>query len=292
MPNNDWVEISTLTEFTSLEVFLKEVIKASGQSIKAQGFDKRWLNAPLRARQSVRLPLQLLNRFEIWPSFTGPAPRLLSEDNEFVALHKPAEVHTHPVGYEATPNLLSWLVTQGRHDLLRVNPTGPDRGCLYRLDGATSGLVLYAKTTEIYQEVRAHFNTLFHEKTYLCIVTGCPGEQQHVEHFLSPFGPKGAQMKVGHAGERAVLGFRTLQTSGDYSLVEVALKTGLRHQIRVQLAALGFPILGDELYGGAKAARMFLHCYRYKMNWRERELLWSDREAELFDGFFNLDRLL
>ena len=112
MPNSDWVEISTLTEFESAEIFLKEVVKASGQSIKAHGFDKHWLRSPLKPRQSMRVPLALLNRFEIWPTFAGPVPSIIAEDELFVAIHKPAGVHTHPVGYEATANLVSWLVSQ------------------------------------------------------------------------------------------------------------------------------------------------------------------------------------
>jgi len=201
-------------------------------------------------------------------------------------------VHTHPVAYDDTPNLVSWLVTEKRFDLLEVNTSGMDRGCLYRLDGPTSGLVIYGKRTEVYEEVRKDFATTMHEKTYLCIVKGNPGARADMEHFLSPFGPKGAMMKAGHAGQRAVLSFRTLQTKNDYSLVEVSLKTGVRHQIRVQLAALGFPLVGDELYGGETAPRMYLHCYRYGLKWRNKEYVWKDGECELFERFFDLHGLL
>ena len=71
------------------------------------------------------------------------------------------------------------------------------------------------------------------------------------------------------------------------SLVLVNLKTGLRHQIRAQLSFLGFPILGDELYGGRKAERVFLHALRYEFS----DIV-EDSNAELFNIFFDLNRAL
>lgn len=287
-----WVEICTLSAHVTAEGFLKDVMLVSGQAIKAANLEKTWLRNPLTARQILRVPLTLINRQEIWPLFEGPRPGLIDETDEFVAIHKPAEVHTHPVAYDPTPNLLSWLVTQHRHDLLRVNQGGPDRGCLYRLDGPTSGLVLYAKSEASYQEIRGNFAQLFHKKIYLCIVAGQPGSKNNVEHFLAPFGPKGASMKAGLAGQRALLSYHTLAEANGHSLVAVELKTGIRHQIRVQMAALGFPLLGDTHYGGASAERMFLHCYRYELQWKGKSLDWTDENAELFERFFDLNGLL
>ena len=77
---------------------------------------------------------------------------------------------------------------------------------------------------------------------------------------------------------------KKIMTTGNNSLVLVNLQSGLRHQIRAQLAALGFPILGDELYGGSRAERLFLHAWRYE--WSEIE---EDNSADLFDGFFDLN---
>ena len=294
MPSDDrsWIGITTLQDFPTAEAFLKDVLNASGQSIKQQDFERTWLTTPLKKKQTFKLPLELLNRGEIWPTYQGPSPCILSEQPPIVAIHKPAGIHTHPLAYEDAPNLLSWLVTQGRHDLLQVNLAGQDRGCLYRLDQPTSGLVLYAQTTEVYKEARKNFAEMFLRKIYLCIVKGEPGEGKDVTHHLVPFGPKGATMKVASTGQRAVLSYQTLKTVNGYSLVQVQLKTGLRHQIRVQFAALGFPLLGDTQYGGEAAERMFLHCYRYDLKWQGKELSWQDTDAELFDRFFDLHSLL
>ena len=75
------------------------------------------------------------------------------------------------------------------------------------------------------------------------------------------------------------------------SLLMVKLKTGLRHQIRAQLSYLGYPILGDELYGGSSSLRIFLHAFYYEIPLKEGVIIKGKaRNAYLFDKFFNLDR--
>lgn len=59
------------------------------------------------------------------------------------------------------------------------------------------------------------------------------------------------------------------------SLLQVSLKTGLRHQIRVQLAHLGYPLIGDELYGGESSSRLHLHAYRYQFQYGGKELFFE-----------------
>lgn len=282
------LEWCPLTDFTSVETLLKDAFGASGQLIKKFEFSKEWLAQRVAARSLVKLPIAFVNRSEIWPVYEGPQGLILRESAEYLALHKPAGIHTHPLNYEAVPNLVSWLVQAGRPELGRVNQQGMDRGCLWRLDQDTSGLVLYAKNDQAYQDIRRNFAQAFRKKYYLAVVTGNPGAAVDVEHFLVPSGPKGQKMKPGASGQRAVLSFETLETVGDRSLVLVELKTGLRHQIRVQMAALGHPLLGDTFYGGLEAARMYLHCWRYET----QDQKWEDPHADLFGDIFDLNRLL
>ena len=285
---SDTLEWCTLTDFTSGETLLKDGFGASGQLIKKFEFTKEWLAQRIAARSLVRLPIAFVNRSEIWPIYQGPAGRVLAETENFLALHKPPGIHTHPLNYEEAPNLVSWLVQSGRPEMGRVNQQGMDRGCLWRLDQDTSGLVLYAKNDPSYQHIRNNFAQTFRKKYYLAVVAGNPGEASEVSHFLVPSGPKGQKMKVGTTGQRALLSYQTLATVGDYSLVLIELKTGLRHQIRVQMASLGHPLLGDTFYGGAPAERMYLHCWRYET----AEQKWEDPHAELFGDVFDLNGLL
>jgi 23S rRNA-/tRNA-specific pseudouridylate synthase len=105
---------------------------------------------------------------------------------------------------------------------------------------------------------------------------------------LSASGSGGERVKVDSKGQLAQLDFETIMTQENKSLVLINLKHGLRHQIRVQMAEIGFPLLGDEFYGGTSAERLFLHCWRYEMD----EGVFEDTEAELFDNFFDLNSLL
>lgn len=290
------VDVCVWGDYQSVEAFLKEGLKLSGQAIKRHDFPLAWLRGPLTHQTALRLPLSLLNQGMIWPSYQGPVPKLLAEDESFVAIHKPPGVHTHPLGYVPDANLLSWLVVEGRHDLLRVNLTGIDRGCLYRLDEPTSGLVLYAKEDRVYREVRENFAERVLHKHYLAIVEGTPSETGVWEDRLVPTGVKGHKMRVARddvpGGAHARLSYQSLASSGELSLVLVKLETGVRHQIRAQFASRGHPLLGDTFYGGKQAERLFLHCWRYGVEWDGQHRFWVDEKAELFGGFFDLDRLL
>jgi 23S rRNA pseudouridine1911/1915/1917 synthase len=281
------IEWSPLEDHASGETLLKTVFKASGQQIKKYSFNRKWLASPVKAHALIRLPIALVNSKEIWPWVEHQGAEILLENNEFLALHKPAGIHTHPLAYEATPNLVSWLAVV-RPALTSINSAAMDRGCLWRLDRETSGLVLYAKSDAVYQRIRQNFATSFKKKYYWAIVEGNPGAKKDLTHHLISSGPGGERVKVDAKGQLAQLDFETLVTRDNKSLVLINLKSGLRHQIRVQMAAIGFPLLGDEFYGGRASQRLFLHCWRYEMN----EGVFEDTEAELFDNFFDLNSLL
>lgn len=281
------IEWSPLEDHASGETLLKTVFKASGQQIKKYSFNRKWLASPVKAHALIRLPIALVNASEIWPWVEHQGAEILSENDELLALHKPAGVHTHPLAYEATPNLVSWLAVV-RPGLIKVNLAAMDRGCLWRLDRETSGLVLYAKSDGVYQRIRHNFSTTIKKKYYWAIVVGNPGSKKDLTHNLASSGPGGERVKVDAKGQLAQLDFETVMTQENKSLVLINLKHGLRHQIRVQMAEIGFPLLGDEFYGGASAERLFLHCWRYELS----EGIFEDGKAELFERFFDLNRLL
>jgi 23S rRNA pseudouridine1911/1915/1917 synthase len=281
------IEWSPLEDHASGEALLKTVFKASGQQIKKYSFNRKWLATPVRAQALIRLPLALVNAKEIWPWVDHEGAEILFENNDFLVLHKPAGIHTHPLAYEATPNLVSWLAVV-RPLVTQVNRAALDRGCLWRLDRETSGLVLYAKADDVYQRIRQNFPTSFKKKYYWAIVEGNPGTKKDLTHHLAGSGPGGERVRVDSKGQLAQLDFETIMSHENKSLVLINLKSGLRHQIRVQMAEIGFPLLGDEFYGGTPAERLFLHCWRYEMN----EDVFEDNKAELFESFFDLNRLL
>lgn len=282
------IEFCVLTKFPQLIDLLKSVFLLSGQQIKKSALSKNVLERPLEARATVRLPLTLTNHREIYPLYQGPLPSVIEESADFVAIHKPAGVHTVSQEYQLDANLCSWLASSGRAALLRVNAQAADRGLLWRLDRETSGLILYAKSDAIYSSLRENFLNVFRRKYYLAVVEGTTKDQDSLSHELSSYGPRGSLMKVSSPGAAAKMSYVTLARKDQRSLVLVKLETGHRHQIRVQLSHIGHPIVGDSLYGGSAAERLYLHCWRYEVLGR----VWQDDEAELFNDFFDLHGLL
>ncbi|HEV3385945.1 MAG TPA: RluA family pseudouridine synthase [Gemmata sp.] len=136
---------------------------------------------------------------------------------------------------------------------------------VHRLDRETSGLLLFARSAEIRDHFQAHWGLV--KKTYLAVVEGQPKSPEGtIENFLL----EGRNLRVRMCNKetanarRAVSRYRLIANRGNYSLVEVELETGRKHQIRVHMSGLGCPIIGDAAYGAATnpVGRLGLHAWR------------------------------
>jgi 23S rRNA pseudouridine1911/1915/1917 synthase len=136
---------------------------------------------------------------------------------------------------------------------------------VHRLDRDTSGLLLFARSAEVRDQLQANWDAV--TKTYLGVVEGTPHPVEGVvENYLT----EGRDLRVRpskHAGKdakHAVSRYKVRETRGGFSLVEVALETGRKHQIRVHMAGLGCPVAGDKMYGATTnpANRLCLHAWR------------------------------
>lgn len=144
----------------------------------------------------------------------------------------------------------------GPHALAQVaaicGPSGADGGpyLLHRLDAGTSGLLLLARQRQAAVDLGHQFARREVRKTYLALVAGQPPDSFEVDLALQS--GRGGRMRVatGEGGRSASTSFQVLQRGADMALVEASPHTGRTHQIRVHLAASGFPLLGDTLYGG------------------------------------------
>ncbi len=136
-------------------------------------------------------------------------------------------------------------------------------GLVHRLDRETSGLMVYTKTKEA-NRITDQFKKHTIVRRYYAIVAGrIEKEGGRIEGFLkkSDLLPGGQKVKVStpESGRKAVTLFKVLERYHNATLVEVGLNTGRTHQIRVQMASIGHPVIGDEIYGKSKSAIKFPH---------------------------------
>ena len=284
----DFVEIQLLAAESSLKNALKS-FGFSGQRIK-KFFPAKLLNTPVKKHQLLKLPVDLVNHLQINPIYQGSPCTILFENDNYLAVHKPRNIHSHPLKYSDTNTVLNFLVTIGRWDVLNINTENYDRGLLHRLDYETSGVLILAKNNEFLLNFRENFNERMKKKVYLAIVEGDFTQDGSQRHFFKGSGEKGSKQVLSsdiEAQEAVSEIFKLTSLKNNLTLVMVVLKTGIRHQIRAQLSTLGFPILGDTLYGGSESDRIYLHSWLYQWDFVVR-----DNDAELFSNFLDLDSAL
>jgi len=137
---------------------------------------------------------------------------------------------------------------------------------VHRLDRETSGLMLFARSRAIQTALQQNWKTV--TKKYLAVVEGVPAKAEDTlrDHLVES---KSLKMhRVERGGELAITYYRVLRTGRNRSLVEFTLETGRKNQIRVQIAGLGHPIVGDRKYGAASdpARRLALHSSDLKFH--------------------------
>ncbi|MDD4972865.1 MAG: RNA pseudouridine synthase [Bacteriovorax sp.] len=267
------IDYSLLEPISSVEEFLKSNFKASGSKLKKY-FDKSFLNRSFTKHATLSLPLNFVNDGEINPEYIGPQIDIIFDDENFLVMNKPANLFVHPLVYDEKNNCLSFLRVN-KAACLAVNTKNYDRGLLYRLDFETSGVLVYVKNEEAYQYLREHFKTIAKKKTYLCVVEGECRLNGNFTHYFSSKEIKGKRVIVSDnesKGERGELSLRPLHYDSRTSttLMEVDLKSGLRHQIRAQLAHMGFPLRGDLFYGGKAGRRLYLHAFNYQLEYQNQ----------------------
>jgi 23S rRNA-/tRNA-specific pseudouridylate synthase len=249
-----------------MEEALLELLPISKNKLK-KNLPKNFLQKKVRQRDVVELSLDLVNYGFINPHYVGPEIEVIYEDDLIVALNKPVKIHSHPLTYLEKNNVLSFLREKFSENILQVNRDEYDRGLLFRLDFETSGLICYIKQQTLFHELRNHFSKVAKKKTYLGMVKGKFDKLGLFQHMFTAYGEKGAKQRVtDHQGDflGELIILKTVYNEQlNQTLLTIELITGLRHQIRAQLAFLGFPLMGDDLYGGEKAERLYLHAFEY-----------------------------
>lgn len=274
----------------TLKEFLKEELLFSSSSIKKIITNKKLLNKQLRERDEIFIDRDLLNQKFLNPIYSSREIEVIEETNDFIILNKPEGIHGHPLRYSETDTVLNFLRQEFNRIELGEGSDDKERGLLYRLDELTSGVLIYVKDPSHHKSLRENFSELVKKKSYYAIVDGILDIDREVQTYLKGSAERGSIVKVDESGIDCRGHFRTVKKLEhvNKSLIQIELKTGFRHQIRVQLSSLGHPIYGDILYGGEAAKRMFLHAYEYCLGDR----CWRAEKNLLFCDLLNLNSLL
>lgn len=201
--------------------------------------------------------------------------RLAYVDEYLLVADKPAGVVTQPGKKHERDSLLNALFATYGNTLQNLGQAR-DWGLLHRLDKETSGLVMVALRNRAYEDLRRQFEERRIQKVYWAVVGGQPHPAQGV--IQKPIAEVvGLRKKavIQRDGQQAITAYRTLavgsqagslchKSAGGVSLIEARPKTGRLHQVRVHLAALGHPLLGETLYGAwrglPRVPRLCLHA--------------------------------
>jgi 23S rRNA pseudouridine1911/1915/1917 synthase len=212
------------------------------------------LKAGYKVRPSDRITVGFdETKAVVFPEIELP---IIYEDDDCVVINKPVGLLTHSKGaFNPEATVSTWLRARMQA------PKSERAGIVHRLDRATSGVMICAKTPDALSRLQKQFSQRKTKKTYIAIVTGVPKEARALIDMPIERNPKQPQtFRVGSNGKSAQTEYKVLKTNGRLSLLELKPVTGRTHQLRVHLKYLEHPILGDALYGGQPAQRLFLHA--------------------------------
>jgi 23S rRNA pseudouridine1911/1915/1917 synthase len=203
---------------------------------------------------------------------------VLYEDDDCVVIDKPVGLLVHSKGaFNPEATVATWLqerLTKG--DNWEPDAVNNRVGIVHRLDRATSGVMICAKNQVALSWLQKQFSQRKVKKTYIAIVKGTLDPAEAIIDMPIERNPKQpATFRVGSNGKHATTHYKVVEDTNGYSLVELRPETGRTHQLRVHLAQRGHPIIGDTLYDGTPAERLYLHAH-------ELELTLPSRERKIF----------
>ncbi|WP_378954786.1 RluA family pseudouridine synthase [Pelosinus sp. sgz500959] len=234
-----------------LETYLKQILQYSGRKIQKLTRQKGILlnGKPVFLQKKVKLgdTLRVLNSedtaYGVQPE--EGAIEILYEDPYMLVINKPSHQLVHPTGQTRKGTLANYLAydLQQRNIVATVRP-------VHRLDRETSGCIIFAKDSRSQFILEQQLKERTLKRIYWALVKGIVSPA--VGTIDAPIGAHSTlpnRRAIHPQGEQAITHYRTIHNYVDTSLLELTLDTGRTHQIRIHLAHLGYPIIGDGMYG-------------------------------------------
>jgi len=263
---------------------LQSLIGAGDVRVNGRRATKKGIH--LRIGDTVTLARQWVAVRSVQPQPELALP-VLYEDADLAAIDKPAglaSVAQRVTDRDTVANLVAALYPE----TAALAGGATESGIVHRLDTATSGVLLVARTAAAHTEMRRQFAEHLVEKEYRAVVGGRVESAGTIAHPLVGKSGDPSRMVIADTdtpGARAAeTRIRPLRSDAQSTLLEVHITTGARHQIRAHLAAVGHPIVGDSRYGGTPAARLMLHACEVRFSHpatRDAATIRSPTPAEL-----------
>ncbi len=221
-------------------------ILVNGKSVKATHHPKAgevvtisWPEAKVAEAQAEDIPLEVIY-----------------EDKDLLAINKPAGLVVHPAAGHEEHTLVNALLHHCAGKLSGIGGVARP-GIVHRLDKETSGCLVVAKNDFTHQKLAEQFAGREVEKIYHALACGMvPRASGEIHAAIARHPSHRKRMAVVEGGREAHSSYRVLERLGQATLVEVFIHTGRTHQIRVHLQHLGFPVVGDRVYGLRQNARL------------------------------------
>lgn len=219
----------------------KEVIKVNGKVKKS--------NYKLKLKDEVSAEIPEPVELEVIPE--NIPLDIVYEDSDVIVINKPQDMVVHPAPGNYTGTIVNALLYHCK-DLSGIN--GVIRpGIVHRIDKDTSGILVIAKNDNAHNKLAEQLKDHSMTRAYYALVEGnIKQEEGTVNAPIGRHPVDRIKMAIVKDGREAVTHYKVLERFGDYTLVQCNLETGRTHQIRVHMAHIGHPLVGDEVYGFKK----------------------------------------